>query len=166
MKSSISTLCPTFNMQRMVKQYAAEFYVTADERFQQLTANGSERARALAAWTSHVKAHWKEVRVESVDPLTHDGSPGRQPSAHAGAHSTGCIDAGSGRRRTLRGKTGRRWGTDRCLCHSHAGGGSRTAAVCGSSKAPPFRAREAVSTAIPCGSRPSTRTRRNHSFPG
>jgi starch phosphorylase len=75
MKSSISTLCPTFNMQRMVKQYAAEFYVTADERFQQLTANESERARALAAWTSQVKTHWKDVRVESVDPLSHTDLP-------------------------------------------------------------------------------------------
>jgi starch phosphorylase len=75
MKSSISTLCPTFNMQRMVKQYASEFYVAADQRFQQLTANGAERARQLAAWTSHIQAHWKEVRVESVDPLTHTDLP-------------------------------------------------------------------------------------------
>jgi starch phosphorylase len=44
--------------------------VTADERYQQLTANRAERARALAAWTSHVQAHWKEVRIEAVDALT------------------------------------------------------------------------------------------------
>ena len=75
MKSSISTLCPTFNMQRMVKQYAADFYVTADEKYQQLTANRAARARALAAWTSHVQAHWKEVRVESVDSLTQTDLP-------------------------------------------------------------------------------------------
>jgi starch phosphorylase len=75
MKSSISTLCPTFNMQRMVRQYAADFYVTADERYQQLTANGSERARALAVWTSHIQAHWKEVCVESVDSLTNAELP-------------------------------------------------------------------------------------------
>jgi starch phosphorylase len=67
MKSSISTLCPTFNMQRMVKQYAADFYVMADERSQQLVANSAERARTLAAWTSHVQTHWKNVRVVSVD---------------------------------------------------------------------------------------------------
>ena len=43
--------------------------MTADERFQQLMVNGAERARAVAAWTTHVKTHWKEVRVDSVDPL-------------------------------------------------------------------------------------------------
>ena len=75
MKSSISTLCPVFNMQRMVRQYAADFYVTADDKYQQLTANQAGRARALAAWTSHVQAHWKEVRVESVDSLTQTDLP-------------------------------------------------------------------------------------------
>jgi starch phosphorylase len=72
MKSSISTLCPTFNMQRMVKEYAAVFYLTANERFQQLTANGAERARALAAWTAHIHTHWNEVRIEAVDSLTEE----------------------------------------------------------------------------------------------
>ena len=67
MKSSISTLCPEFNMQRMVRQYAADFYVTADDKYQQLTANQAARARALAAWTSHVQAHWKP-------PLSKTGS--------------------------------------------------------------------------------------------
>jgi glycogen phosphorylase len=75
MKSSISTLCPTFNMQRVVRQYAADFYVTADQRYQKLTANGAERARALAAWTCHIQAHWHEVRVESVDSLTNADLP-------------------------------------------------------------------------------------------
>jgi starch phosphorylase len=75
MKSSISTLCPVFNMQRMVRQYAADFYVTANEKYQQLTANQAARARALAAWASHVQAHWKEVRVESVDSLTQTDLP-------------------------------------------------------------------------------------------
>ena len=67
MKSSVATLCPTFNMQRVVKEYAADFYVMADERSQQLAANGAERARTLAAWMSHVQAQWKNVRVISVD---------------------------------------------------------------------------------------------------
>jgi starch phosphorylase len=75
MKSSISTLCPSFNMQRMVRQYAADFYVLADERYQQLTANQAARARALSAWSAHVHAHWKEVRVQSVDALAQTDLP-------------------------------------------------------------------------------------------
>ena len=84
MKSSIATLCPTFNIQRMVRQYAADFYVTADQKYQQLTADQAVRARALAAWTSHVRAHWKEVRVESVDALTQTELPvGSRVHVHA-----------------------------------------------------------------------------------
>ena len=59
----------------MVRQYAADFYVMADEKYQQLTANQAARARALAAWTSHVQIHWKQVRVESVDSLTQTDLP-------------------------------------------------------------------------------------------
>ena len=84
MKSSIATLCPTFNMQRMVRQYAADFYVTADQKYQQLTADRAARARALAAWTSHIRTHWKEVRVESVDALTQAELPvGSRLHVHA-----------------------------------------------------------------------------------
>jgi len=66
MKSSISTLYP-FNTQRMVREYTSDFYVAADARSQQLIANRSARARALAAWISRMRAHWSEVRIEAVD---------------------------------------------------------------------------------------------------
>ncbi|MBZ5724304.1 MAG: alpha-glucan family phosphorylase [Acidobacteriia bacterium] len=69
MKSSVATLCPSFNMQRVVKQYAADFYVAAHERYQNLTAAGSAGARALAAWIARVQNEWPHVRVESVDAL-------------------------------------------------------------------------------------------------
>jgi starch phosphorylase len=62
-------LCPSFNMQRVVKQYAAESYVTAHERYQRLTAEGSARAKALAAWVSRIRANWAQVRVERIAAL-------------------------------------------------------------------------------------------------
>jgi starch phosphorylase len=68
MKSSISHLCPTFNMQRVVKQYAGS-YVTAHERYQRLTAEESARAKALAAWVSRIRANWAQVRVERIAAL-------------------------------------------------------------------------------------------------
>jgi starch phosphorylase len=69
MKASIAYLCPSFNMQRVVKQYAAESYVTAHERYQRLTADGSARARALAAWVARIRANWAQVRVERIAAL-------------------------------------------------------------------------------------------------
>ena len=69
MKGSISHLCPLFNMQRVVKQYAADSYVTAHERYQRLTAEKSARAKALAAWISRIRANWAQVRVERIAAL-------------------------------------------------------------------------------------------------
>ena len=68
-KSSVATLCPTFNMQRMVKQYAAEFYVQAHERYVELTAAEWARAKILAAWMARMAAEWPQVRVQSVEAL-------------------------------------------------------------------------------------------------
>jgi starch phosphorylase len=69
MKSSIAHLCPSFNMQRVVKEYTVDFYVTAHERFQQLGAAGSARARVLAAWSSRLRDNWPQVRVERVETV-------------------------------------------------------------------------------------------------
>ena len=67
MKRSIAHLCPAFNMQRVVREYAAEFYTGAHELYQRLLAADGARARALAAWHARMRAGWPQVRVESVD---------------------------------------------------------------------------------------------------
>lgn len=69
MKSSIGTLSYSFNAQRMVKDYTADFYTTAHERCQRLTAGGAQHARELAAWLSHIEHNWGNVRVEKVDAV-------------------------------------------------------------------------------------------------
>jgi starch phosphorylase len=56
-------------MQRVVKQYAADFYVTAHDRYQRLTLDRSARAKALAAWVSRMRANWSQVRVERIAAL-------------------------------------------------------------------------------------------------
>jgi starch phosphorylase len=69
MKSSIATLCPEFNMQRMVTEYATDFYLRSHERHQHLMADNAAAARALAAWNQRIRANWGQVAVESVDAL-------------------------------------------------------------------------------------------------
>jgi starch phosphorylase len=69
MKTSIAQLCPQFNMQRVVKEYTADFYDLAHERSRQLMADGSARARALAAWTARIRSVWPQVRVERLESL-------------------------------------------------------------------------------------------------
>jgi starch phosphorylase len=69
MKSAISTLCPEFNMQRMVSEYTAKFYARAHEWHRHLTADGAARARAVAAWISRIRQNWDQVGVEAVDSV-------------------------------------------------------------------------------------------------
>jgi len=69
MKSSVATLCPTYNTQRMVSEYAAYIYWQAHERYEKLSASESARARALAAWVAHIARDWPQVRIESVAAL-------------------------------------------------------------------------------------------------
>jgi len=57
-------------MQRVVKQYAADFYVTAHDRYQRLTSERSARAKALAAWVFGACGRtWSQVRVERIAAL-------------------------------------------------------------------------------------------------
>jgi starch phosphorylase len=69
MKSSLATLCPEFNMQRMVTEYTNDFYLRGHERFEHLMAGNAAAARALAAWIRRIRENWANVAVESVDAL-------------------------------------------------------------------------------------------------
>jgi starch phosphorylase len=72
MKVSIGTLCHFFNTHRMVQEYTERFYLPSTNRYQQLTADGMKRARALAAQKVRVREGWSQIRVEpvEVEPFT------------------------------------------------------------------------------------------------
>jgi starch phosphorylase len=69
MKSSIGTLSYSFNAQRMVKDYTADFYAGAHKKHQELMADGAQRARRLAGWLSRVECNWDKVSVETVEAV-------------------------------------------------------------------------------------------------
>jgi starch phosphorylase len=69
MKSSVAALCATFNMQRVARDYTANCYLVAHERYLKLTADEAAGARALAAWSARMAKNWPQVRVVSVDGL-------------------------------------------------------------------------------------------------
>jgi starch phosphorylase len=56
-------------MARVVKEYTADCYIVAHDRYQNLTAADSARARGLAAWSGRIAREWPHVRVEAVDGL-------------------------------------------------------------------------------------------------
>ena len=70
MKAAMRSICPVFNTNRMIHEYAERFYLPSAERYQRLAENGMARARALAEWKSQVQNHWPEIRVESVEADT------------------------------------------------------------------------------------------------
>ncbi len=65
MKASMRSILPVFSTSRMVSEYAERFYAAAYEGYQLMTANGLERARALAAWKADMAARWSGIQIVS-----------------------------------------------------------------------------------------------------
>ncbi len=67
MKRSTQKSCRRYNTARMVRQYAVEMYLPADEETRDQAADGFARARALASWRQRMTADFPTVAVVSVD---------------------------------------------------------------------------------------------------
>lgn len=66
MKACMEKLAPVFSTNRMVSEYASEFYVPAGRRGQSLAADGLKRAVALAHRKDHLRAKWNGIKVLGV----------------------------------------------------------------------------------------------------
>lgn len=67
MKAAVRAICPVFNTNRMVREYAERFYLPAAQRYERLAEGDMARAKALAQWKSFLHTHWPEIRVDSVE---------------------------------------------------------------------------------------------------
>ena len=50
MKRSIEVLVPAFSGERMVKEYAEQFYLPLEDRYRMLAADGFAKAREIHRW--------------------------------------------------------------------------------------------------------------------
>ncbi len=66
MKAAISKLAPQFNTNRMVRQYAEQFYAPACARWDELTADNLAQACELSAWKDKLAQEFNGVHIESV----------------------------------------------------------------------------------------------------
>jgi len=66
MKAAMQAICPVFNTNRMVHEYAERFYLPAAQRGQRLAAEGQARAKSLADWKARLREQWPTVRIEQV----------------------------------------------------------------------------------------------------
>ena len=67
MKASIAHLCPTFNTNRMLREYTERFYLAAHADHQRLAADGAALAKVLAASMARIRAAWSQVRITMLD---------------------------------------------------------------------------------------------------
>ncbi len=65
-KTSIQTLAPFFNSNRMVTEYVERFYLPGAEHVWSLTVDGMARAKSFAAWVERVRQAWPQLAFESV----------------------------------------------------------------------------------------------------
>ncbi len=69
MKSSIRTLCPLFNTNRMVREYVEQLYLAAHSGQRELLDNGAVRAMALAKSMDRIRSAWPQVRILTLAPM-------------------------------------------------------------------------------------------------
>jgi len=66
MKAAMKAICPYFNTNRMVQEYAESFYLPAAQRFMRLADGDMARAKALANWKADLYQHWPEIKIISI----------------------------------------------------------------------------------------------------
>lgn len=67
MMSSINSLCPQFNTNRMIREYTERFYLPAHSDHERLIAEGAAVAKAHVDWKRRIRSAWPNVRVEMLE---------------------------------------------------------------------------------------------------
>ena len=67
MKAAMLEICPRFNVNRMVREYAMRSYVPASSRYAEFLSEGAAKARELADWKRLLYERWSQLRIETVE---------------------------------------------------------------------------------------------------
>lgn len=66
MKTSLMSICPYFNTNRAAEEYTRRFYIPALVNWNCLLADQLDRASRVAAWKTHLRESWGNVRIVDV----------------------------------------------------------------------------------------------------
>ena len=66
-KRSIAELAPMFSTARMVRDYANEAYMPAQQAFQTMNADGFKATKDALQWRARVKGAWPKVKIVEVE---------------------------------------------------------------------------------------------------
>jgi starch phosphorylase len=72
MKTGMLEICPMFNVNRMVREYALRMYFPTGTRSAEFLADNAAKAKSLAQWKKKLQKCWKDVRIESVEASATD----------------------------------------------------------------------------------------------
>lgn len=67
MKEAMKGLCPVFNTNRMVHEYATRFYFPVAQRSMRLAENEFQGVRELSEWKRRVRECWPRVAFHEID---------------------------------------------------------------------------------------------------
>jgi len=67
MKTSMESICPAFNSNRMIEEYTRNFYMKAAKRHTKLIDNNFEFARKFAEWKRYLAANWPQIKILKVE---------------------------------------------------------------------------------------------------
>jgi starch phosphorylase len=67
MKAAMQRICPFYNTNRMVRDYAVSLYLPAARHRQRLAAQDMASARSLAQWKAALREAWPDLRIESLE---------------------------------------------------------------------------------------------------
>ncbi len=68
-KSSMKSIMPRFNSQRMVMDYVSRYYAPANQHCKTLSANNGAAATQLAEWKQKIARAWPHVHIHRTDTL-------------------------------------------------------------------------------------------------
>lgn len=66
-RASMSELTPSFSSNRMVRQYAEQYYLPAIEAYRSRVGNGGALAKDLARWSDRLRSHWHQIHLGIPD---------------------------------------------------------------------------------------------------
>jgi glycogen phosphorylase len=67
MKTSMMTICPGFNTNRMIEEYTKLFYNQAHADYENLKKDGFSLARKICNWEALLYKNWQSIKVLSVE---------------------------------------------------------------------------------------------------
>jgi starch phosphorylase len=74
-KNSMIMTCEKFSSHRMVKDYAAKFYLPAIKAHNQFSDNNFQVARDMARWKAFLVKNWAGVNVDEIETPALEASP-------------------------------------------------------------------------------------------